>query len=208
MKKNILNVMLAICITSFSTVAIAQSKSAKPKTSTTKLKAKAKIQAATPPPPSDPPPMEDRYYPPQTHLDVITTPSDLESEMITRPPSLGEYKEGTEVELFEVAEQQAEFPGGQAAMFKWLAANIKYPAVARENSIEGKVILRCVVEKDGSLSKITVLRGTNELLDKEAVRVVKSMPKWKPGKQRGNDVRSYFTLPVVFKLENIPADKK
>ena len=103
--------------------------------------------------------------------------------------------------MFQVVEQQAEFPDGQAALFKWLSQNIKYPAVARENNIQGKVILRFIVEKDGTVNGVTVLRGTNDLLDKEAVRVVKDMPKWKPGKQRGNAVRSYFTLPVVFKLE-------
>lgn len=182
-----------------------------------------------PPPPKEPPPPPKatiKYVPPVVKEDkdvveeakVVPPPPDLEvgtkdqkgSDVIAvQQPAQGEgepapppvVEEKKEEEVFQVVEQQAEFPDGQAALFKWLSQNIKYPAVARENNIQGKVILRFIVEKDGTVNGVTVLRGTNDLLDKEAVRVVKDMPKWKPGKQRGNAVRSYFTLPVVFKLE-------
>ena len=182
-----------------------------------------------PPPPKEPPPPPKatiKYVPPVVKEDaqvkeeakIEPPPPDKEVSTVTQegsnkveviaapvgqaeapPPPVVEEKK--EEEVFQVVEQQAEFPDGQAALFKWLSQNIKYPAVARENNIQGKVILRFIVEKDGSVNGVTVLRGANELLDKEAVRVVKDMPKWKPGKQRGNSVRSYFTLPVVFKLE-------
>lgn len=104
-------------------------------------------------------------------------------------------------EVYQVVEQQAEFPGGVTELMKYLNGNIKYPAIARENGIQGRVVLKFVVEKDGTVNGITVLKGIHELLDKEAIRVVKSMPGWKAGKQGGRNVRSYFTLPVSFKLE-------
>jgi periplasmic protein TonB len=184
-----------------------------------------------PPPPKEPPPPPKatiKYVPPEVKPDaevkeeakVDPPPANVEVGSKTQdgtgqvaiqeapqgqgepapPPPVVEEKP-KEDEVFQVVEQQAEFPDGQAALFKWLSTNIKYPAVARENNIQGKVIVRFIVEKDGSINGVTVLRGANELLDKEATRVVKEMPKWKPGKQRGNAVRSYFTLPVVFKLE-------
>ena len=104
-------------------------------------------------------------------------------------------------EVYQVVEQQAEFPGGQTELMKYLRDNIKFPAIARENGIQGRVVLKFVVEKDGNVNGITILKGVHELLDKEAIRVVKSMPSWKAGKQGGRNVRSYFTLPVSFKLE-------
>ena len=114
-------------------------------------------------------------------------------------PPVETPKEDTEV--YQVVEQQAEFPGGTTELMKFLRDNIKYPAIARENGIQGRVVLKFVVEKDGSVNGITVLKSIHELLDKEAIRVVKSMPGWKAGKQGGRNVRSYFTLPVSFKLE-------
>ncbi len=105
-----------------------------------------------------------------------------------------------EDEIFQVVEQQAEFPDGQAALFKWLEDNMQYPETAKQNKIAGKVITRFVIEKNGGISDFNVLRGVDLSLDNEAKRLISSMPKWKPGKQRGNDVRSYFTLPVEFKL--------
>ena len=145
--------------------------------------------------------------PPDKQVSTVTAEGSNKVEVIAAPvgqveaPPAAEVEKPKEEEVFMIVEQVAEFPEGAAAMYKWLSQNIKYPAVARENNIQGKVILRFIVEKDGSVNNVTVLRGTNELLDKEAVRVVSQMPKWKAGKQRGNAVRSYFTLPVVFKLE-------
>lgn len=103
-------------------------------------------------------------------------------------------------QIFTAVEQQAEFPGGQAALMKWLSNNIRYPEAAQQNDIQGRVIVRFVVEKDGSVGAAEVIKGVDKDLDREALRVVKKMPKWQPGKNNGVAVRSYFTLPVQFKL--------
>ena len=95
-----------------------------------------------------------------------------------------------------------EFPGGQQALFKFLSENVKYPVIAQENGIQGRVICQFVVNRDGSIVDVEVVRSAGDAsLDKEAVRVIKSMPKWKPGKQRGKAVRVKYTLPVNFKLQ-------
>ena len=107
-----------------------------------------------------------------------------------------------EEEIFVAVEQQAEFPGGQAALMKWLSNNIRYPEQAQANDIQGRVIVKFVVEKDGSIGTATIAKGVDKDLDREALRVVKKMPKWQPGKNNGVAVRSYFTLPVTFKLQN------
>ncbi len=107
-----------------------------------------------------------------------------------------------EEEIFVAVEQQAEFPGGTAAMMKWLSNNVRYPESAQQNDIQGRVIVKFVVEKDGSIGKAEILKGVDRDLDREALRVVKKMPKWQPGKNNGVAVRSYFNLPVVFKLQN------
>ena len=101
-----------------------------------------------------------------------------------------------------VVENQPEFPGGNAAMMKFLSDNIKYPVIAQENGIQGRVICNFVVERDGSITDVQVVRGVDPSLDKEAVRVIQQMPRWTPGKQRGQAVRVRFTLPVVFRLQN------
>ncbi|MDE7497106.1 MAG: energy transducer TonB [Muribaculaceae bacterium] len=107
-----------------------------------------------------------------------------------------------EDEIFVAVEQQAEFPGGMAALMKWLSNNIRYPEAAQQNDIQGRVIVKFVVEKDGSIGTATILKGVDKDLDREALRVVKKMPKWQPGKNNGQAVRSYFNLPVTFKLQN------
>ena len=107
-----------------------------------------------------------------------------------------------EEEIFVAVEQQAEFPGGQAALMKWLSQNVRYPETAQQNDVQGRVIVKFVVEKDGSIGATTILKGVDKDLDREALRVVKKMPKWQPGKNNGVAVRSYFNLPVVFKLQN------
>ena len=107
-----------------------------------------------------------------------------------------------EEEIFVAVEQQAEFPGGQGALMKWLSQNVRYPETAQQNDVQGRVIVKFVVEKDGSIGTATILKGVDKDLDREALRVVKKMPKWQPGKNNGVAVRSYFNLPVVFKLQN------
>lgn len=104
-------------------------------------------------------------------------------------------------EIFTVVEDAPEFPGGQAELMKYLSSSIRYPEIAVENGIQGRVTVQFVVERDGSATQVEVIRGVDPSLDKEAIRVVKEMPKWKPGKQRGKPVRSKFTLPVQFRLQ-------
>lgn len=106
-----------------------------------------------------------------------------------------------EDEIFVAVEQQAEFPGGMAALMKWLINNIRYPEAAQQNDVQGRVIVKFVVEKDGSVSQAQIVKGVDKDLDKEALRVVNKMPKWQAGKNNGVAVRSYFTLPVSFKLQ-------
>lgn len=106
-----------------------------------------------------------------------------------------------EEQIFVAVEQPAEFPGGQAALMKWLSNNIRYPEAAQQNDIQGRVVVKFVVEKDGSIGHAEILRGVDKDLDREALRVVKKMPKWQPGKNNGQAVRSYFNLPVTFKLQ-------
>lgn len=101
--------------------------------------------------------------------------------------------------VFEAVEQPATFKGN---VNKWLATHINYPPAAADAGIQGRVTVRFIVNKDGSVTDVTVLKGVDRDLDKEAVRAVKSMPKWQPGKNNGVAVRSYFTLPVVFRLGN------
>lgn len=101
---------------------------------------------------------------------------------------------------FQIVEDMPEFPGGQEALLKYLSSHIKYPSICRENNIQGRVVLQFIVNKDGSIVDVEVLKPVHPQLDKEAVRVVESMPKWKPGSQRGKPVRVKFTLPVQFRL--------
>ncbi len=103
--------------------------------------------------------------------------------------------------IFQVVEEMPSFPGGEAECMKFLSKNIKYPTIAQENGIQGRVILQFVVNKDGSIVDVTVARSVDPYLDKEAIRVVQMMPKWKPGKQRGKPVRVKYTLPVMFRLQ-------
>lgn len=113
-----------------------------------------------------------------------------------------EEKKHEPEQIFVAVEQPAEFPGGQAAMMKWLSNNIRYPESAQQNGISGRVVVKFVVEKDGSIGNPTIVKGVDRDLDQEALRVVKRMPKWQPGKNNGQPVRSYFNLPVTFRLQN------
>lgn len=106
-----------------------------------------------------------------------------------------------EEQIFQVVEEMPSFPGGDAECMRFLSKNIKYPTIAQENGIQGRVILQFVVNKDGSIVDVNVARSVDPYLDKEAVRVVQMMPKWKPGKQRGKPVRVKYTLPVMFRLQ-------
>ena len=106
-----------------------------------------------------------------------------------------------EEEVFDMVEQAPQFPGGQAELMSWLGKNIRYPVIAQENGIQGRVICQFVVGSDGSVRDIKVVRSLDPSCDKEAVRVIQSMPKWIPGRQNGKAVSVRYTLPVTFRLQ-------
>ena len=112
-----------------------------------------------------------------------------------------EEEEVVEQEIFKIVEEMPSYPGGEQKLMEYVAKNIKYPQIARETGIQGRVYVNFVVEPDGSVSNVSVLRGIGGGCDEEAMRVVKNMPKWKPGKQRGKAVRVQYMLPVNFKLQ-------
>ena len=103
--------------------------------------------------------------------------------------------------VFDVVEQMPSFPGGPQALMQWLSENVKYPVVAQENGVQGRVVVSFVVERDGSITDVKVVRSVDPSLDKEAARVVKSMPRWIPGKQNGQAVRVKYNVPVAFRLQ-------
>ena len=103
--------------------------------------------------------------------------------------------------VFDVVAQMPQFPGGQQALFEYLSKNIKYPVIAEENGVQGRVIVTFVVERDGSITDVKVVKSVDPSLDKEAQRVVKAMPHWIPGKQNGSAVRVKYTVPVTFRLQ-------
>ena len=120
---------------------------------------------------------------------------------VAAPPPPPAPKPEVSTKVFDVVEEMPSFPGGNGALMSYLASNIKYPVVAQENGVQGRVIVSFVVERDGSISDVRVARSVDPSLDREAQRVVKSMPKWKPGKQNGSAVRVKYTVPVVFRLQ-------
>ena len=131
--------------------------------------------------------------------EVIAAPE--ESAGPTKAEVVVEAPAPKDDEVFTVVEQQPEFQGGQAAMYAWLGKNIKYPAAAQRANISGKVFVSFTVNTDGSITDAQVLKGLGFGTDEEAIRVVKSMPRWKPGKQSGRSVRVKYNLPISFQLE-------
>ena len=120
---------------------------------------------------------------------------------VAAPPPPPAPKPEVATKVFDVVEEMPSFPGGQAALMSYLNSNVKYPVVAQENGVQGRVIISFVVERDGSISDVKVARSVDPSLDREAQRVVKSMPRWTPGKQNGQTVRVKYTVPVVFRLQ-------
>jgi len=159
------------------------------------------------PPPPPPPPIieevedeeeveeepviEDVEVEEETEVEIIEDTGDEEEEV---------EEEVEEPEIFTIVEQMPSFPGGEEALFKFLGNNIKYPPIAKENGIEGMVYVSFVVMEDGSIQSAKVVRDIGGGCGKEAMRVVKKMPKWTPGKQRGKNVRVQYNLPVRFQL--------
>ena len=120
---------------------------------------------------------------------------------VAAPPPPPAPKPEVSNKVFDVVEEMPHFPGGAAALQAFLSSNTKYPAVARENGVQGRVIVSFVVERDGSITDVRVVRSVDPSLDREASRVVRSMPRWSPGKQNGSAVRVKYTVPVVFRLQ-------
>ena len=138
----------------------------------------------------------------QQESEIISTEDVVDVAEVSNEGMIVVDDEPEEEQIFQVVEQPAEFPGGMQAMYKWLSDNIQYPRISRDNNSQGRTILRFVVNSDGSIQGIEVIKSSGDMyLDKEAVRVVSGMPKWKPGRQSGKAVRVYFTLPVVFRLQ-------
>lgn len=163
-------------------------------------------QDQTPPPPPPPAPevvevlnvVENDV---QTTSIEINTEDDKNKVVIVNAPVAAPVIEEEDNVVFQVVETMPSFPGGDADLFKFLSTNVKYPVIAQENGIQGRVICQFVVNKDGTIVDVEVVRSVDPSLDKEAIRVIKSMPKWSPGKQRGKPVRVKYTLPVNFKLQ-------
>ncbi len=165
-------------------------------------------QQNTPPPPPPPP------APKLTDLiDIVENDQDIDDDLeitdaedqtentvvdVTQFEDYGEEDTG-EAEIFQIVEKMPTFNGN---LNQWLRKNLVYPVMAQENGVSGKVYIQFVVEKDGSITDIKVGRGVDASLDKEALRVVRAMPKWKPGEQRGKPVRVSYTLPINFTLQN------
>jgi periplasmic protein TonB len=128
-------------------------------------------------------------------------------QLIQAPKAM---EEAPQEETFVIVEKMPEFPGGQAALMQYLSSNIKYPEECRKMGVEGKVFVKFIVDATGNIINVQVLRGVvdGKLLEKEAMRVVQSMPKWKPGTQGGKAVSVYFTLPISFKLGAVAEEKK
>ena len=162
-------------------------------------------QQNTPPPP--PPPQQQN-----TVLEIVENDEVIENEVTIDAEAdqktvveeyhapVSEEKEVEETEIFTVVEESPGFPGGDEARIKFLQENIKYPTMARESGIQGTVYVTFVVEKGGNVSDVKILRGIGGGCDEEAIRVIRAMPRWNPGKQRGKSVRVQFNMPIKFTL--------
>ena len=167
-------------------------------------------QDDTPPPPPPPEPEvvttevniieNDAESDKELNMDVFDKIEKQENIEIA-PVQVEQEEEEVEDEIFQVVEQDPEYPGGVEALYKFIQQNLKYPQLAKENNITGRVFVQFVVEKDGSVSNVKAARDIGGGCGAEAVRVIKAMPKWTPGKQRGKAVRAAYTLPVNFVLQ-------
>ncbi len=145
-------------------------------------------------------------------IEIVEDDADIEETTIASTEDQTEYIEIKDIENivveeepeeeapFMVVEKMPEFPGGMTALMQYLQKNIKYPAVCRENNIQGRVLIQFIVNRDGTIVEPEVVKSVNPYLDKEALRVISGMPKWSPGEQRGKPVRVKYTVPVNFKL--------
>jgi len=164
---------------------------------------------APPPPPPPPAPVvaeelnivEDDVQLEQQEI-LTTEDSSRDAQVQTYvAPAVVEEEEESENQIFTVVEKMPAFPGGDAALLKFITSSIKYPVIAQENGVQGRVVVSFVVNRDGSVVDAEVARGVDPSLDKEALRVVNTMPKWSPGEQRGKPVRVKYTVPIQFRLQ-------
>lgn len=165
----------------------------------------------TPPPPPPPPPapvvtevlnvVEDDVQLDQQ--DILSSEDNQKVAQVATytPPAVVEEEEESAQQIFTVVEEMPLFPGGDGELLKFIAKSIKYPVIAQENGIQGRVICSFVINRDGAVVDAEVMRGVDPSLDKEALRVIGTMPKWKPGKQRGKPVRVKYTVPITFRLQ-------
>lgn len=162
-----------------------------------------------PPPPPPPPQVIEVLKIVDNSVDILDDLSLFDSEadretFIDVAPviqTVREEKEEEEAQVFFIVEEMPEFPGGEAALRRFIANSIKYPQIAQENGIQGRVYVQFVVDRDGSITDAKVARGVDPSLDKEALRVVNTLPKWKPGMQRGKPVKVSYTVPINFVLQ-------
>lgn len=162
-----------------------------------------------PPPPPPPPQVIEVLKIVDDNVDILDDMSLFDSEadketFIDVAPviqTVKEEEEEEEAQVFFIVEEMPEFPGGEAALRRFIANSIKYPQIAQENGIQGRVYVQFVVDRDGSITNASVARGVDPSLDKEALRVVNSLPKWKPGMQRGKPVKVSYTVPINFVLQ-------
>ena len=162
-----------------------------------------------PPPPPPPPQVVEVLKIVDDNVDILDDLSMFDSEadnetFIDVAPVISavkEEKEEEEAQVFFIVEEMPEFPGGEAALRRFIANAIKYPQIAQENGIQGRVYIQFVVDRDGSVTQASVARGVDPSLDKEALRVVNSLPKWKAGMQRGKPVKVSYTVPINFQLQ-------
>ena len=153
-------------------------------------------QEVKPPPPPPPPPEVIEIV-----EDEVEIEEELEIEDTEADEDLAiEIEEESDDEFFMVVENMPEFPGGDLGLMKYIQKNVKYPPIAKEYNITGKVYVSFIVDKSGSVTDVKIARGVDKHLDAEALRVVKLLPKYKPGKQRGKAVRVMFTIPINFTL--------
>ena len=134
-----------------------------------------------------------------TTVEIVEVKEEVKEEVKVEEDKREEENENV---VFKIVETMPTFPGGDQALMKYIGDNVRYPAIAQENGIQGRAICQFTVEKDGSITDIQVLRSSGDAsLDKEAKRVIQSMPKWSPGKQRGKPVRVSYTIPINFRLQ-------
>ena len=166
-----------------------------------------KQEEIKPPPPPPPPKMADvlNIVDDDTKIDdeleLMDTEADENTEIEFHEVEVQEEEEEETNEVFLIVEEMPSFPGGNQALQEYLAKSVKYPVIAQENGIQGRVFVSFVVDKNGDITNVKVARPFDPNLDKEAVRVVQSMPKWSPGKQRGKAVKVNYTVPINFVLK-------